>query len=94
MKRLGQEGSDRLNGDERILGDTEFVLQILKQASERLDRRYEPASRGWNKTKVAGRVADITISQRKRYFGRVRNAISSKRGGCFAIGAGRSLGSG
>jgi hypothetical protein len=34
-------------------------LQILEQASERLDRRYELASRGWDETKVAGRVADI-----------------------------------
>ena len=36
-----------------------FVLHILEKANERLDRRYELASRGWNETKVDARVANI-----------------------------------
>jgi hypothetical protein len=59
VKRLGQKGNERIKGDERILGDTEFVLHILEQANEQLERRYELASRGWNATKVAARVAHI-----------------------------------
>jgi REP element-mobilizing transposase RayT len=58
-RRLGREGPERLKGDERILGDTEFVVRILEQANERLERRYELASLGWDEEKVARRVADI-----------------------------------
>jgi len=57
VKRLGRNGRERVKGDERILGDTQFVLQILEQANERLERRYELASRGWDETRVARRVA-------------------------------------
>jgi hypothetical protein len=59
VKRLGRHGRERIKGDERLLGDTEFVLQILEQANEGLDRRYELASRGWNETQVAARVASL-----------------------------------
>jgi REP element-mobilizing transposase RayT len=59
VKRLGRSGRERVKGDERILGDTEFVLQVLEQANERLDRRYELASRGWDEKRVARRVAGI-----------------------------------
>jgi putative transposase len=81
VKRLGRKGSDRLKGDERILGDTEFVLHILEQANERLERRYELASRGWNEAKVAGRVADIYDIAAEEIFrkGQKRN-IAEARG--------------
>jgi len=39
MVRL--KGQDRMKADERILGDGDFVMNILSEADERLDRRYE-----------------------------------------------------
>jgi REP element-mobilizing transposase RayT len=59
VKRLGRKSRERLKGDERILGDTEFVSAILAQANERLERRYELSRRGWDEATVAGRVAEI-----------------------------------
>lgn len=35
-----KKNHDLLKGDERILGDTSFVMNILSQAQEKIDRRY------------------------------------------------------
>jgi hypothetical protein len=35
-KSCGQKGQDRLKGDERILGDSDFVTSILAEAKEEL----------------------------------------------------------
>jgi len=47
----------RLKGDERILGDTDFVLAVLKESEERLERRYELEAQGVNLDDVARRAA-------------------------------------
>ena len=47
----------RLKGDERILGDTDFVLAVLEESEERLERRYELEAQGVNLDDVARRAA-------------------------------------
>jgi hypothetical protein len=47
----------RLKGDERILGDTDFVLAVLEESEERLERRYELEAQGVNLDDVAQRAA-------------------------------------
>ena len=49
----------RVKGDERILGDTDFVEAVLKQADEQLQRRYQLKTRGFNLDRVAERVAQV-----------------------------------
>ena len=49
----------RLKGDERILGDSEFVLKALKDSSERFERKYELKARGCDLDTVAERVGQI-----------------------------------
>ena len=83
VKRLGRKGRERVKGDERILGDTEFVLQILEQANERLERRYELASRGWDETKVAARVADIYGIAADEMFRKGKNRHIAEARGLF-----------
>ncbi|MBW1981574.1 MAG: transposase [Deltaproteobacteria bacterium] len=58
VERLRNEGV-RVKGDERILGDSSFVLEILGEAEERLARGHELESRGFNIEQLAIRVADI-----------------------------------
>jgi putative transposase len=47
LKGWSEVGKDALKGgeytesDERILGDTDFVAALLRQAEERFDRKYE-----------------------------------------------------
>jgi putative transposase len=49
----------RLKGDERILGDSQFVLDTLKEASERFERRFELRARGYDLDALAERVGRI-----------------------------------
>ena len=57
-RKLGKS-EKRLKGDERILGDSDFVLDTLKEASERFERRYELKARGYDLGAVAERVGEI-----------------------------------
>ena len=46
-------------GDERILGDGEFVEKVLSQAEEAFERKYRLKARGIDVGRIAERVADI-----------------------------------
>jgi len=49
----------RVKGDERILGDSDFVEAVLKEANEQLERRYRLKAEGFELDKVAERVAAV-----------------------------------
>jgi hypothetical protein len=49
----------RIKGDERILGDSDFVEAVLKQADEQLARRYRLEAEGFDLDQVARRVAKV-----------------------------------
>jgi putative transposase len=48
-----------VKSDERILGDGDFVAQILSMADEALERKYELKSRGVDIDYIAQRVAEL-----------------------------------
>ena len=61
-----QKAKIYVKGDERILGDNEFVEQSLKEANEQLERKYKIRSQGFDMDKIASRVAqlmDVSIAQ-------------------------------
>jgi putative transposase len=47
-------------GDERILGDGEFVEKVLLQAKEAFERKYRLLVKGVNIDRIAARVTEIT----------------------------------
>ena len=49
----------RLKGDERILGDSDFVEKILKAGQEKIDRRNSLEVLGYDLNKIVQRVADL-----------------------------------
>jgi REP element-mobilizing transposase RayT len=51
--------SERIKGDERILGDGDFVEEVLKACQERLERRYRYQARGYDFGWLAARVAEM-----------------------------------
>lgn len=57
-KKLAK-GMDRQKGDERILGDSEFVLEVLKSSQEQFDRKYELKTRGYDLDSLAGQVSAL-----------------------------------
>ena len=46
-----------MKGDERILGDSDFVESVLEEQNERLERRYRIQMQGYDFDKVIDRVA-------------------------------------
>ena len=48
-----------IKGDERILGDSDFVERVLKEAEEKLNHRYAVQMRGLDFDKAVLRVAEI-----------------------------------
>ena len=64
---------DRIKGDERILGDGEFVQEVLESCQQKLERRYEYRARGYDLDWLIGHVASLfglgkeTVTRPGRY---------------------------
>ena len=59
LTRQRKDEGERLKWDERILGDSSFVEDVLKETDERFKRGYELRSRGFDMEHLAARVAGI-----------------------------------
>ena len=74
-----------LKGDERILGDSDFVLQVLKTANEVLENKYHLKAQGMDIEKIAQRVAellDISLSEVWSQ-GKYRKIVNARSLLCF-----------
>ncbi|MFC1896201.1 transposase [Thermodesulfobacteriota bacterium] len=58
LKELRQ-GAIRVKGDERILGDSDFVENVLRSAEEGLEQKYDLKARGYDFNRVVERVAEV-----------------------------------
>ena len=56
LRRLGEYQK----GDERLLGDGEFVEKVLRHAEETLKPLYLPRTQGFDISKIVDRVAELT----------------------------------
>lgn len=54
-----KSGMDRLKGDERILGDSDFVQSVLKECQEKLDRRYQLQEKGYSLKTLSEKVGNL-----------------------------------
>jgi REP element-mobilizing transposase RayT len=54
-----KSSSDRVKSDERILGDSDFVNTVLREADESLEHRYKLKVTGYDIDRVAQRVAEV-----------------------------------
>ena len=52
-------GRGRTKGDERILGEGEFVESVLKEADEKIERRQWLQAQGYDFQKVVSRVGEL-----------------------------------
>ena len=48
-----------MKGDERILGDSNFVLHVLNEQNERMERRYRLREQGYDIENVIERVSKL-----------------------------------
>jgi putative transposase len=58
--KLLRETGNYQKGDERILGDGQFVNEVLKKAEEGLKEKYKLKAKGYNLNRLLKRVAEIT----------------------------------
>ncbi len=58
--KSGREGRDQTTGDERILGEGEFVESVLREAEENIERRQEFHALGYDFQTVVSRAGELT----------------------------------
>lgn len=92
VKRQRKQKMGRLKGDERILGNSEFVHRILEQANEQLERRYELVSRGWNQEKVARQAASLYNISPSEIYRKGREQVRMEARSLFCYWCARELG--
>ena len=56
---VAKDASSYIKGDERILGDSDFVESALKAANENMERRYRLKVIGYDFDKAVHRVAEL-----------------------------------
>ncbi len=78
--------------DERILGDGDFVEQVLLQAREQMERRHKVRAQGFNLDKVAERVCEVLELDKSNLWtaGKDRNRVRARS--LFCYWASRELG--
>ncbi len=65
--RVGErrDKGNRIKGDERILGDGDFVENILRQCQERMERKYLYKNKGYDFEWLTGNVAAMLGIEKK-----------------------------
>ena len=92
LKKIRLRGHDRIKSDARILGDNDFVTQMLKLADEKLDRHYELITRGYDLSNVEERVMDIFGIERDVIYSRGRRQEQMQARSLFCYWAVNELG--
>ena len=59
VRKHGLKGQEHIKSDERILGESDFVENILSQANEKFERKYELKRLGYDLDRVVARAAEI-----------------------------------
>jgi len=59
VKEMRLNRHKRIKGDQRILGESDFVLDVLSESEEAFSRRYKLKSKGYDFDKVVDRVSKI-----------------------------------
>jgi len=85
VKSLRSKAQAHMMSDERILGESEFVVSVLSQANERYERRYELQRRGYGLDRIAKRVAEIYGIEKHEVFskGRQQRKVKARSLLCF-----------
>jgi putative transposase len=93
LKELRDNGL-RVKGDERILGGSDFVEKVLREANERFDQRVLQENKGLNPEGLLKRVAAYTGVNSKELCSGSRSRTISKARSILCYLAVRELGLG
>ena len=59
IKKMRIDGQERVKGDQRILGDSGFACDVLKEADEKFERYYEMKSKGYDLDTIEQKVCEV-----------------------------------
>ena len=85
IKKMRVKGQDRIKGDQRILGESDFVQGVLSESREKLNRKYELKSRGFDFDEVLAHVSAL-LGLEKEYIvgkGRQKERVQARDLVCF-----------
>ena len=92
VKKLRLKGQDRVKGDQRILGDGDFVTGLLAEDNERLDRCYELKNLGYDLETIRQRVSKIFGIKKEEMYSSGRRKIQVEDRDLMSYWAVRELG--
>jgi len=81
-----------IKSDERILGDNDFVEEILSGAEEKYERKYAIRRQGYDLDKVARRVAELCAVSVEDIYSRQKHPLKVKARSLFCYWASYELG--
>jgi putative transposase len=72
VKKMRLKGQERIKSDQRILGDSDFVSEVLSESEELFPRRYILKSLGYDFEKAVERVSKLFQLEKEYITGRGR----------------------
>jgi len=91
VKKMRTKGMDRIKGDQRILGDSDFVESMLYEARQRYERSYELKALGVDMDRIAEKAASIFGIDVEEIFLKGRQKRRADARGLFCYWASREL---
>jgi len=79
-RKLKLKRRDRIKGDEWILGNSNFVMDILSEVNERANRRYELNTLGYDFDKLEQCVLDLYHIERAGLYSKSRQKVRAEAG--------------
>ncbi|EFK06307.1 conserved hypothetical protein [delta proteobacterium NaphS2] len=72
VKKLRLNGRDRIKSDQRILGESDFVSEVLSESEKDFSRKYRLKRLGYDFEKVVNRVSELFRLDKEYITGRGR----------------------
>jgi len=86
------DSEDPVKGGERILGETDFVSNVLSMADEKFNRRWELRRQGYDIARVAERVSEVLAVTAEDLFSSLRRKELVRARSLLCFWAVRELG--
>lgn len=72
IKKMRLRGQDRIKSDQRILGESDFVRDVLSESEDQFSRKYKLKNLGYDFEKVIERVCELFQLEKDYIAGRGR----------------------
>jgi len=72
VKKMRLTGQDRIKSDQRILGESDFVNEVLSESEKQFSRKYRLKSLGYDFERVIDRVSELFHLKKEDITGKGR----------------------